>query len=281
MSATATQHVKASNSANILMCKQWWRVCWMYGDQEKYYRQLYGRRKVQQPFTRINLDDTRPGAQITELTDDFFQNHDTITHELDEQQQKINNDNMEYTFSIESEPLYAFKEDENTWHKDKRRKPIQENMYEDYMTEANLDDIWSSGNLNAESIRSMLQNGLPLTEAVGKNRSPLEIIDSKEKLHKNGHVFGKTSRTVCRTRKGAIVTEETEIATDGKTTANLKFERSTVQSVPNKVKEALQPLEENVVLNDCLRRKCVGDRLTTTTRTLVTVTQSSVTSCNE
>lgn len=28
---------------HALMCKQWWRVCWMYGDQEKFYRQLYGR----------------------------------------------------------------------------------------------------------------------------------------------------------------------------------------------------------------------------------------------
>lgn len=36
--------VKTAQSDHVLMCKQWWRVCWMYGDQEKYYRQLYGRR---------------------------------------------------------------------------------------------------------------------------------------------------------------------------------------------------------------------------------------------
>lgn len=30
-------------SSNVLMCKQqWWKVCWIYGDQEKYYRHLYG-----------------------------------------------------------------------------------------------------------------------------------------------------------------------------------------------------------------------------------------------
>ncbi|KAJ9576682.1 hypothetical protein L9F63_025423, partial [Diploptera punctata] len=29
---------------NVLMCRHWWKVCWIYGDQEKYYRQLYGRR---------------------------------------------------------------------------------------------------------------------------------------------------------------------------------------------------------------------------------------------
>ncbi|XP_030753347.1 protein espinas-like isoform X2 [Sitophilus oryzae] len=33
-------------TANVLMCKQWWKVCWMYGDQEKYYRQLYGKQKA-------------------------------------------------------------------------------------------------------------------------------------------------------------------------------------------------------------------------------------------
>lgn len=36
--------VKTGQSDHVLMCKQWWRVCWMYGDQEKFYRQLYGRR---------------------------------------------------------------------------------------------------------------------------------------------------------------------------------------------------------------------------------------------
>lgn len=31
--------------SNVLMCRQWWKVCWIYGDQEKYYRYLYGRKK--------------------------------------------------------------------------------------------------------------------------------------------------------------------------------------------------------------------------------------------
>lgn len=42
--STALKHENAAQSANVLMCKQWWKVCWMYGDQEKYYRQLYGKR---------------------------------------------------------------------------------------------------------------------------------------------------------------------------------------------------------------------------------------------
>lgn len=43
--AALKQRENVSASANVLMCKQWWKVCWMYGDQEKYYRQLYGRRQ--------------------------------------------------------------------------------------------------------------------------------------------------------------------------------------------------------------------------------------------
>lgn len=43
-SSTAATATKASTS-NVLMCRQWWKVCWMYGDQEKYYRQLYGAAK--------------------------------------------------------------------------------------------------------------------------------------------------------------------------------------------------------------------------------------------
>ncbi|QQP38338.1 Putative LOC100900085, partial [Caligus rogercresseyi] len=33
------------NAHHPLMCKQWWKVCFVYGDQRKYYRQLYGRRR--------------------------------------------------------------------------------------------------------------------------------------------------------------------------------------------------------------------------------------------
>lgn len=44
MSSSVLKRENASASANVLMCKQWWKVCWMYGDQEKYYRQLYAKR---------------------------------------------------------------------------------------------------------------------------------------------------------------------------------------------------------------------------------------------
>ena len=31
---------------NILMCRQWWKVCWVYGDQYKMYKQMYGKKTV-------------------------------------------------------------------------------------------------------------------------------------------------------------------------------------------------------------------------------------------
>lgn len=47
-----------SSSANVLMCKQWWKVCWMYGDQEKYYRQLYGKRPTNNRTNIHQLDNS-------------------------------------------------------------------------------------------------------------------------------------------------------------------------------------------------------------------------------
>jgi len=40
-------------SSNVLMCRQWWKVCWMYGDQEKYYRQLYGATSRKSPSSAL------------------------------------------------------------------------------------------------------------------------------------------------------------------------------------------------------------------------------------
>lgn len=34
-------------TANLLACKQWWKVCFLHGNQEKYYRQIYGRAAAQ------------------------------------------------------------------------------------------------------------------------------------------------------------------------------------------------------------------------------------------
>ncbi|XP_050668233.1 protein prickle-like isoform X2 [Leptidea sinapis] len=251
MSTTATRHVKTSNSANILMCKQWWKVCWLYGDQEKYYRQLYGRRKINTINKGIyeDTDIKRPGAQITELTDDFFD--DNIPTQIDPAP-----DEKKEWFGAESEPIYSF---DRNWQNDQRRKPI------------NLDSLSEILN-NDNSIQNILN--LP-------SEPSNQLIENNEYIHRSGDTFGKTTKTVCKTKKGAVVTEETEISSNGKSTANLKFQRSTVKSVPNKIKEVLEPLREDAVLDECSRKKCIGDTLTTTTTTLVTVTQHMLTCCNE
>ncbi|XP_022913988.2 protein espinas-like isoform X2 [Onthophagus taurus] len=50
MNDATKRRENVSSSANVLMCKQWWKVCWMYGgNQEKYYRQLYGSGKRRNP----------------------------------------------------------------------------------------------------------------------------------------------------------------------------------------------------------------------------------------
>ena len=42
-----TQSDSVPKTANLLACKQWWKVCFLHGDQEKYYRQIYGRAAAQ------------------------------------------------------------------------------------------------------------------------------------------------------------------------------------------------------------------------------------------
>lgn len=45
--ASTTQNDSVPKTANLLACKQWWKVCFLHGDQEKYYRQIYGRAAAQ------------------------------------------------------------------------------------------------------------------------------------------------------------------------------------------------------------------------------------------
>lgn len=51
-----TSEAPVPRTANLLACKQWWKVCFLYGDQEKYYRQIYGKAASQ----RIALSGTTP-----------------------------------------------------------------------------------------------------------------------------------------------------------------------------------------------------------------------------
>lgn len=49
--------------ANLLTCKQWWRVCFLYGDQQKYYRQVYSKAAAQRLASSVekqpNLSDIK------------------------------------------------------------------------------------------------------------------------------------------------------------------------------------------------------------------------------
>ncbi|XP_037828521.1 protein prickle isoform X2 [Lucilia sericata] len=51
-------------TANLLACKQWWRVCFLYGDQQKYYRQVYSKAAAQ----RLALSTTTSTATATTKT---------------------------------------------------------------------------------------------------------------------------------------------------------------------------------------------------------------------
>ncbi|CAG9820344.1 unnamed protein product [Phaedon cochleariae] len=76
-SAAMLKRENATASANVLMCKQWWKVCWMYGDQEKYYRQLYGKNfgrpgDVSKDFPEGAKDSNRPSADFRHQS--FYEN---------------------------------------------------------------------------------------------------------------------------------------------------------------------------------------------------------------
>jgi hypothetical protein len=43
----SAQSDSVPKTANLLACKQWWKVCFLHGNQEKYYRQIYGRAAAQ------------------------------------------------------------------------------------------------------------------------------------------------------------------------------------------------------------------------------------------
>ncbi|KYB26301.1 Protein prickle-like Protein [Tribolium castaneum] len=87
MSSNALKRENTSASANVLMCKQWWKVCWMYGDQEKYYRQLYGKRAQQEKKkfaedARV-YENTKQGFNLGERTTPGINSLD-LTREIDE-----------------------------------------------------------------------------------------------------------------------------------------------------------------------------------------------------
>lgn len=45
--AAQQKNENVPRTANLLACKQWWKVCFLHGNQEKYYRQIYGQAAAQ------------------------------------------------------------------------------------------------------------------------------------------------------------------------------------------------------------------------------------------
>lgn len=60
-----TQSDSVPKTANLLACKQWWKVCFLHGDQEKYYRQIYGRAAAQR-LANFPKDDDKNKSSSTD-----------------------------------------------------------------------------------------------------------------------------------------------------------------------------------------------------------------------
>ncbi|KAH8284914.1 hypothetical protein KR054_002628 [Drosophila jambulina] len=74
VTATATGNMEPAmvpRTANLLACKQWWRVCFLYGDQQKYYRQLYSKAAAQ----RLAGANQEPGTMQDNARD---RDYDTV-----------------------------------------------------------------------------------------------------------------------------------------------------------------------------------------------------------
>lgn len=87
MSNNALKRENVSASANVLMCKQWWKVCWMYGDQEKYYRQLYGKKAHEKKF--FPNDDLEVEGQ-TRVYENTLMNNSQQGFSFEEERPRIN-----------------------------------------------------------------------------------------------------------------------------------------------------------------------------------------------
>lgn len=70
-------------TANLLACKQWWRVCFLYGDQQKYYRQVYSKAAAQRlALSSSSTATTTTGTTAADLTSDLNNENDKSLEEL-------------------------------------------------------------------------------------------------------------------------------------------------------------------------------------------------------
>ena len=56
--------------ASLLANRQWWKVCWVYGDQAKFYRQLYGTKKRLASLRNTATPSKSPSESPSTLDDD-------------------------------------------------------------------------------------------------------------------------------------------------------------------------------------------------------------------
>lgn len=217
MSTTASSHIKATSSANILMCKQWWKVCWMYGDQEKYYRQLYGRKNNNKNYP---VNKTNGGAQITELNDDFLLGKSDESHH--QQKRKVSSKIP----SPNTYPLYG----------------------DSYLLGSSPETVYGFKTASPQTPSPRVQNvngDCRYRPTYGDEIDPTLSTPALEFNHAllspNGGKFERSTATVCKNGAAVIVTEEATINSNGVLNANVKFKRTSVQSSPPK----------NAIANGC------------------------------
>lgn len=68
-------------TANLLACRQWWKVCFLHGSQEKYYRQIYGRAAAQRlALAQQNKEQSLVSSRTT-IIYPTKQSHPVVLHE--------------------------------------------------------------------------------------------------------------------------------------------------------------------------------------------------------
>lgn len=77
-------------TANLLACRQWWKVCFLHGNQEKYYREIYGKAAAQ----RLALAHQNSAQSSVTSTPTFI-------HPIRESQQELRRRHRKFTFNKE------------------------------------------------------------------------------------------------------------------------------------------------------------------------------------
>lgn len=65
-------------TANLLACKQWWKVCFLHGNQEKYYRQIYSRAAAQRRLANYGIDDDDKDKSRVDFPTKLIHENDTF-----------------------------------------------------------------------------------------------------------------------------------------------------------------------------------------------------------